>query len=95
MIKINDDIYIDSDGVQYVTKEKMILKNRKTGETYEEFKAVAYHPSLEMALSRLIKEKEMQLVMNNEMTLTEALNGFKTIHEDFKKYLKGETHERV
>lgn len=89
MIKISDEIMIDSDGVQYITREKVTVKGK------DMFQAVAYHPSLKMALSRLIKQKEIQLVMDNEMSLEQALKRFKTIADEMEETLNRYVKEEL
>lgn len=84
MIKLNDNLYIKSDKNCYIIC-KYLGKNKKNEDVYD---AMTYHRTLKEALSMLIRQKQYQLVAENDLTLQEAIKKFKQIEEETEKILK-------
>lgn len=93
MIKFEDNICIDSDGLQYITKKYCGL-DKNNEPTY---RVISYHNTLKQAISRLIQLRQYNLVSEKELTLEQALNEFKRIADETEQILKEniieETHE--
>lgn len=84
MIRINDDYYIKSDGMQYIlckdnhgTKQK----TRENGTVYEypDYDALGYFQSLGAAVWRLSQKLMMDKVRDEDMNLTEAVAEYQRI----------------
>ena len=84
MIKLDDSFYIRSDGNCYIVC-KYLGKNKKNEDTYDN---ITYHRTLKDALSALIKQKQYKFVVDNDLTLQEAIEKFKQIEEETEKCLK-------
>lgn len=79
MIKIDKDFYIISNKGSYAVCG---YYSKDTS------RPLIYHRTLKEALRTLIKEKQHKLVVENNLTLQEAISEFKRIEEEIEQVLK-------
>ena len=89
MIKVTDKLFIDADENCYIVK-KYLGDSKKDGTPI--YAALTYHSYLHEALGGILNRLERSVVNENDMTLTETLEKFKTLHDDITGLLKG-VHE--
>lgn len=68
MIELINDWFIDSDGMQYILRQRKISKRKDTEEEYETSKDYGYYPTISAAVQACIKKYMMQKVQTNEIT---------------------------
>ena len=91
MIKFEDNICIDSDGLQYIIKKYCGLdKNNEPN-----YRTIGYYSELKQAISRLIKLRQYNLVREKELTLEQALNEFRHITDETDQMLKANILEET
>lgn len=88
MIKIDENLSIDADDNQYMLR-KFIGKDKDGEDVY---RTITYHRTLKEVFMAVIRQRQYKLVAENELSLHEALKGFKQIEEEtelmLKKYIK-------
>lgn len=79
MIKVTDKLFIDADENCYIVK-KYLGDSKKDGAP--QYAALTYHSYLHEALGSVLNRLERSSVSENNMTLTETLEKFKTLHNE-------------
>ena len=83
MIKVKGNYYIDADTYCYMVR-------KFTGydkENEPQYTTLTYHSSLNEALESILKRLERSLVSENDMTLSDALEKFKELKNEFIELL--------
>lgn len=78
MIHIFEDLYIDSDDLQYILKKDLHRKDKKKKPdgTYEEidaYRTISYHSTIAGAITSVLRGKHMEYVHKSDTELSEAL----------------------
>lgn len=88
MIILQDGWVIDSDQYQYILGVPS-AKTRK-GKEGKWMKDATYHPSVERALLAYIRQRQLELVGEKNMSLGEALESFRQIERDIRAMVAGQ-----
>lgn len=87
-IKIKENIYVESDGRQFIVKEYTGKPYQdKDGNERNPYKALGYYGNIEQLLYGLINK---EIHNSNATTLDELLNDAERIKNDVKRLVKGE-----
>ncbi len=85
MIKITNNLFIDSDSYCYMVK-KFLGYDKNNEPKYD---TLTYHSRLHEALESILNRQQRALVNENDMTLTETLEKFKTLRNEILCVLEG------
>ena len=69
-IQINDDYRLSSDKYQWIIQKKKMRKDKKTGEKYQDWEGISFHPTPTKAVQSI---SQMLIRTSEAETLTEAL----------------------
>ncbi len=85
MIKVENDWVIESDGMQYILKERTYTYDKHGREL---FKTPTYYHSVEDALKGYARYKQLNFVKDNDMSVAQAIMEFKKINDDLEKIVR-------
>lgn len=77
MIKITDDFYIDRDTYNWIIKQRVKVKNKKTGESREELQTAGYYSKFKQALRETAHRLfEAEIEASGDLSIGEAIERF-------------------
>lgn len=87
MIKLNNDYFIHSDGVQYRLKKRVISTKKETDETYENEVTLGYYGDLKQALLGYCRIAMIDKVYEEDMTLLQVRESIDKLREEIRAYV--------
>jgi len=81
-VQIEGDLYLETDGMQFIIKRYNGKKDKKG---YEQFQAIGYYSTLEHAIKRIVK---LKLMDSTATTLIELLRDVRSIEDYIKATVK-------
>ena len=86
MIKITDDFYIDRDTYNWIIKQRVKVKDKKTGEEREELQTKGYFSKFKKALLETAhKLFEAEIEASGDMSIGEAIKRFENACKKLEK----------
>lgn len=87
MIKLNDNYFIESDGTNFILKQKVDRVNKETKETYVSSVPLGYYGgNLDQALNGYAKHVMLDYTKDNDVCLLKVLDKLEEIKQEIKAY---------
>lgn len=91
MIKINEKYYIKSDDNQFMLCEKGTIQDKESKNYGNDTETIlGYYGTLEHSLEGLEKINIRRQVNSKELTLKQAIEEIKKLHNELRNLIKGE-----